>query len=97
MNTAAQLLMRHYTGLCADAGVRMQKSLQEFREGMTLTGTVNAMFFNHGIKVDIGGLYDGCAPLCTPPVLNVPLLGMPHSRRSNVSIPCDTQVDTGIC
>lgn len=31
---------------------------------MILTGTVNAMYFNHGIKVDIGGIYDGCATLC---------------------------------
>ena len=41
----------------------MQKSLQDFREGMILTGTVNAMYFNHGIKVDIGGSFDGCASL----------------------------------
>ena len=38
---------------------RVQKSLHEFKEGMVLTGKVNAMFFNHGIKVDMGGLFDG--------------------------------------
>ena len=47
---------------------------------MTLTGTVNAMFFNHGIKVDIGGIYDGCALLCTLSGLNVLLLPLRKSR-----------------
>lgn len=42
--------------------VCVQKSLLEFKEGMVFTGTVNAIYFNHGIKVDIGGVYDGCAP-----------------------------------
>ena len=44
---------------CPHAWVYVQKSLQAFEEGMVLTGRVNAMYFNHGIKVDIGGLYDG--------------------------------------
>ena len=39
--------------------MRVQKSLHEFKEGMVLTGKVNAMYFNHGIKVDMGGLFDG--------------------------------------
>ncbi|CAK0743333.1 hypothetical protein CVIRNUC_001462 [Coccomyxa viridis] len=39
-----------------------RKSLREFKEGMVLTGKVNAMYFNHGIKVDMGGLFDGLVP-----------------------------------
>ena len=90
--------MLHSAGPCADAGVHMQKNLQEFREGMTLTGTVNAMFFNHGIKVDIGGVYDGCAPLCTLSCLKVLLLALQKARPSNTaSVQCDLQIDTGIC
>lgn len=72
--------MLHSAGLCANAGVHVQKSMHDFREGMTLTGTVNAMFFNHGIKVDIGGIYDGCALLCTLSGLNVLLLPLRKSR-----------------
>ena len=59
----SQQLALHSAAAFAHAGVHVQKSLQEFREGMILKGTVNAMYFNHGIKVDIGGTYDGCAPL----------------------------------
>ena len=39
----------------------MQKGLLEFKEGMVLTGKVEAIYFHHGIKVDIGGVFDGCA------------------------------------
>jgi hypothetical protein len=36
-----------------------QKPLSDFREGMEITGVVEAMYLYHGIRVDLGGEYDG--------------------------------------
>ena len=40
-----------------------QRLLQDFYEGMELEGTVEAVYYFHGIKVDIGGQFDGCVSL----------------------------------
>jgi hypothetical protein len=40
----------------------VQRLLQDFYEGMELEGSVEAVYFFHGVKVDIGGQFDGCAP-----------------------------------
>lgn len=38
----------------------VQRLLHDFYEGMELEGTVEAVYFFHGVKVDIGGQFDGC-------------------------------------
>lgn len=39
----------------------MQRKIAELKEGYKVKGRVNELWFNHGIKVDIGFDYDGFA------------------------------------
>ena len=40
----------------------MQRPLRDYHEGMELDGIVEAVYFYHGVKVDIGGESDGWGP-----------------------------------
>ncbi|BDA41840.1 hypothetical protein COCOBI_02-6340 [Coccomyxa sp. Obi] len=40
-----------------------RRPLSDYIVGMELSGTVCAVYFNHGVKVDLGGQYDGLLPV----------------------------------
>ncbi len=44
-----------------------QALLNAFEPGAVVTGTVSEHLLGHGILVDVGGMYDGCAANPTPP------------------------------
>lgn len=44
-----------------------QALLNAFEPGAVVTGTVSEHLLGHGILVDVGGMYDGCAENPTPP------------------------------
>ncbi len=46
---------------------RPQALLNAFEPGAVVTGTVSEHLLGHGILVDVGGMYDGCAAYPTLP------------------------------
>ena len=53
----------HATNLALTGSRRMQKPLEAFKPGDVVKGVVRRHHIDHGILVDVNGLWDGCA--CT--------------------------------